>query len=149
MPPPRSRPVGGATVGPAGGRGPSRSRPLRPAPKRAGRLLREFERRVGDPNVGGVPGGGRLTAYRQDALRCALHLCAQGPTKASEVARAVGVPRAARLMRDDHYGWFERVERGVYALTPAGETGLETYRAAAADLQTAAPENRPDETGPS
>ena len=27
-------------------------------------------------------------------------------------------------MRDDHYGWFERVERGVYALTPAGQEGL-------------------------
>jgi hypothetical protein len=24
-------------------------------------------------------------------------------------------------MADDHYGWFERVERGVYALSPKGE----------------------------
>ena len=30
-------------------------------------------------------------------------------------------------MRADHYGWFERVERGVYALTPAGEAGLEAF----------------------
>ena len=44
-----------------------------------------------------------------------------GPTKAAEVARAAGVQRATRLMRDDHYGWFERVSRGVYTLSPKGE----------------------------
>ena len=42
--------------------------------KAAGRLLREFERRVGDPNVGGTTGVKRMTAYRQDALRCAAFL---------------------------------------------------------------------------
>jgi hypothetical protein len=24
------------------------------------------------------------------------------------------------MMRDNHYGWFEKVEKGVYGLTPAG-----------------------------
>jgi hypothetical protein len=24
------------------------------------------------------------------------------------------------MMRDDHYGWFEKVEKGVYGLTPKG-----------------------------
>lgn len=97
------------------------------APRRnalqAGRLLREFERRVGDPNVGGVTGVARMTAYRQDALRCARVLAA-GPLKAAAVAAAAGVARAATLMRDDHYGWFERVARGVYRLTPAGQSAL-------------------------
>ncbi len=36
------------------------------------------------------------------------------------MARATGVATATRMMADDHYGWFERVERGVYALTPKG-----------------------------
>ncbi len=97
---------------------------------RAGRLLREFERRVGDPNLGGVTGVKRMTAYRQDALRCAAGLQA-GPLKAAVLAKAAGVARAASLMRDDHYGWFERVERGIYALTPKGHAALEGH---AADL---------------
>ena len=46
--------------------------------KRAGRLLREFERRVGDPNTGGVTGVKKVTHYRQDALRCAAHLRDEG-----------------------------------------------------------------------
>ncbi len=90
--------------------------------KAAQRLLREFDRRVGDPNEGGISGA-KMTAYRQDALRCALHLQA-GPCKAAVVAKAVGVSRAATQMRDDHYGWFERVERGIYQLTPKGQAAL-------------------------
>ncbi|MEM1298454.1 MAG: DUF2161 domain-containing phosphodiesterase [Pseudomonadota bacterium] len=100
----------------------------------AGRLLREFERRVGDPNNGGTTGVKRVTAYRQDALRCAVYLQEHGSTKGSEIAKATDVERATRLMRDDHYGWFERVEKGVYALTPAGVTGLETFADALAML---------------
>ena len=102
--------------------------------KAAGRLLREFERRVGDPNTGGQTRVKRITAYRQDALRCALHLQSHGATKASHVAQATGVTAAARLMRADHYGWFERVERGVYQLTPAGTNGLEQYAAIVDEL---------------
>lgn len=90
---------------------------------RAGKLLREFQRRVGDPNQGGSTGVKRMTVYRQDALRC-LNLLAGGAMKGAEVARATGVARATTLMRDDHYGWFERLEKGVYGLTVAGQAAL-------------------------
>ncbi|MEO0912058.1 MAG: DUF2161 family putative PD-(D/E)XK-type phosphodiesterase [Pseudomonadota bacterium] len=102
--------------------------------KRAGRLLREFERRVGDPNTGGAVGVKQVTAYRQGALRCAAHLAAEGPCRARDVAAATGVATAATMMRADHYGWFERVERGVYALTPKGHAGLEEFGAALSEL---------------
>ena len=91
--------------------------------RRLGALLKEFHKRVGDPNTGGTTGIKRMTAYRQDALRCAAVL-AGGERKAADVARAAGVRRAAELMRDDHYGWFERVRRGVYALTASGHAAL-------------------------
>ncbi len=90
---------------------------------RAGKLLREFQRRVGDPNQAGSTGVKRMTVYRQDALRC-LNLLAGGAMKGAEVARATGVSRATTLMRDDHYGWFERLEKGVYGLTVAGQAAL-------------------------
>ncbi|MES2667048.1 MAG: DUF2161 family putative PD-(D/E)XK-type phosphodiesterase [Pseudomonadota bacterium] len=90
---------------------------------KSARLLREFERRMGDPNIGGTTKTPRMTAYRQDALRCAAHL-ATGPAKASHVAKATGVARAATLMRADHYGWFQKVDRGTYALTAKGTAAL-------------------------
>ncbi len=92
----------------------------RKSKRREGRLLREFARRMGDPNDGGQTRVGLVTAYRQDALKIALYLFEAGATKGSDVARETGVAQATRMMRDDHYGWFERVETGVYGLTPKG-----------------------------
>lgn len=95
---------------------------------RLGRLLREFARRVGDPNTGGATRVGLITAYRQDAILCARHLYDQGPCKGADVARATGVARATVMMRTDHYGWFERVEKGIYALTAKGRAALDSQK---------------------
>ena len=103
--------------------------PRQSKPRRQ-RLLREFARRVGDPNLGGATRVGLVTAYRQDALRCAAYLAAHGPSKGAAVRAATGVDHATRMMRDDHYGWFERVEKGIYGLTPKGVEGLQAYAGA-------------------
>ncbi|WP_170423105.1 DUF2161 domain-containing phosphodiesterase [Ruegeria arenilitoris] len=94
---------------------------------KAARLMREFDRLEGDPNAGGATRHGIVTAYRQDALRCAAHLAENGATKGAEVAHATGVSAATRLMRENHYGWFEKVEKGIYALTEAGQEGLKHW----------------------
>ena len=106
--------------------------PYRPRPnkRKAGRLLGEHARRVGDPNLGGsstrVP---MMTAYRQEALRCAALLASRGPMALKAMRAAANVPNAAKILRYDHYGWFERIERGVYGLTPKGRSGLEQFAA--------------------
>ncbi len=91
--------------------------------RRAGRLLREHERRVGDPNPGGTARSPILTAYRQEALRCA-HLLANGPRSVRELRASGETPNAGSILLRDAYGWFERVERGVYRLTPRGTAVL-------------------------
>ena len=104
--------------------------PYRPRknPRRVGRLLGEHARRVGDPNRGGsstrVP---LMTAYRQEALRCAGLLAKNGPMKVAALKLAAEAPKAAAILSQDHYGWFERVERGIYGLTPKGRAGLEQH----------------------
>jgi hypothetical protein len=40
------------------------------------------------------------------------------------VKAATGVDRATTLMRDNHYGWFEKIGPGVYALSDAGRAAL-------------------------
>ena len=99
----------------------------RKSPNRKVRLLREFARRVGDPNKGGASRVGIITSYRQDALKCAVFLQENGPSKGATVAKATEVPTATRILAADHYGWFEKVERGVYGLTPKGAEGLDAY----------------------
>ena len=102
--------------------------PYRPrkSKHKTARLLREFARRVGDPNRGGKRGG-LITAYRQDALRCLKLLADNGATKAAEVAKATQVENARRIMADDHYGWFERTSLGIYQITPNGKKALKDY----------------------
>lgn len=94
--------------------------------KRAAMLLREFARRQGDPNDGGQTRAGLVTAYRQDALKLAVFLFEAGASKGADVARATGVSAATRMMRDDHYGWFEKVDKGIYGLTPTGAEAVAT-----------------------
>ncbi|SEW01543.1 hypothetical protein SAMN05444851_0879 [Aliiroseovarius sediminilitoris] len=88
------------------------------------RLLSEFARRDGDPNTGGT-NGKLVTAYRQDAEKLAACLAKEGPMKGAALAKATGVTTATRMMAINHYGWFERVERGIYGLTDEGRAALQ------------------------
>ena len=101
--------------------------------KRQKTLLREFARRQGDPNDGGQTRAGLVTAYRQDALKLAVYLYEAGASKGADVAREADVKRATVMMRDNHYGWFEKIEKGVYGLSP---TGAEAVNVAARVLGT-------------
>jgi len=96
--------------------------------RKVGRMLGEHARRVGDPNLGGQAMRAPLmTAYRQQALRCAELLALNGPMKLAAMRAAADVPNVASILQSDVYGWFERVERGVYAITPKGRQGLERF----------------------
>jgi hypothetical protein len=106
--------------------------PYRPrkAGKRLGRLLGEHARRVGDPSPGGVARRPIMTAYRQEALRCALLIRPEGQASLRAL-RATGlVPGAARILQRDVYGWFRRVGRGTYGLTDRAREDLARYAAA-------------------
>jgi hypothetical protein len=100
---------------------------------RAARLLGEHARRVGDPNRGGSTRVPIVTAYRQDAMRCARLLRDLGPSTLKALRQAGAPPDVAAILQRDVYGWFERVERGVYALAPAGRDGLDRFAHALAE----------------
>jgi hypothetical protein len=102
--------------------------------ERRRRLLKEFAERVGDPEVGGSASQKRLTAYRQDALRCARELADQGVLKLSVIRERAHVERAGSILRDNHYGWFDRVKTGYYDLTPQGRRDFVEWAEALATL---------------
>jgi hypothetical protein len=99
----------------------------RKSKKKTARLLRAFDRLQGDPNAGGATRHGIVTGYRQDALRCARFLAVHGPSSGARIKDWAEVPQATRIMAADHYGWFRRVTRGVYELTPEGRKGLSDF----------------------
>jgi len=102
--------------------------PYKPRPDTRGRvlLLREFDQRVGDPSPGGTNKRQVMTAYRQRALLCAYEL-RKGPLKVAEIRDGAEVADASGIVHRNFYGWFDRVDRGVYTLSPKGLEGLEEY----------------------
>lgn len=89
--------------------------------KRRSRLTREHQRRRGDPALGGSTRAPIMTAYRQQALGCALVLTS-GPMRVREIRSTI--PDAGKILLANVYGWFERLDRGLYGLTPAGREAL-------------------------
>jgi len=105
---------------------------------RALRLAAEFERRVGDPNIGGRAKTPVVTAYRQDALRLAAALAAaDGPMRVGDLRVATGVADAGRVLWRNVYGWFAVVGRGTYALSEGGRAALAEFAEALAMLAAA------------
>jgi hypothetical protein len=93
-------------------------------PKKRSRLVAEHNRRKGDPTAGGSTRAPIMTAYRQQALACASAM-ALGPRRIRELKP--DFPNAPNILQDNFYGWFDRVERGVYALTGAGHAALSRW----------------------
>ncbi len=89
--------------------------------KRKSKLVDEHNRRRGDPVAGGGTRAPIMTAYRQQALSCAAAMTAN-PRRPRDLKTAM--PDAAKILRDNVYGWFERVDRGLYGLTDVGRAAL-------------------------
>jgi hypothetical protein len=102
------------------GSGPRKSRRKRQV------ILREFSGRSGDYTPGGTRGK-VITAYREQALYIACLLHREGPLSPAR-CRKLGAPdKAAAILQANHYGWFERVSRGLYRLHEAGRQALKEY----------------------
>ncbi|MEI7025948.1 DUF2161 family putative PD-(D/E)XK-type phosphodiesterase [Paenibacillus sp. y28] len=100
---------------------------LKPMKHRTARLVSEFRERSGDYNVGGSTKTKLVTAYRERALECAEWLHRKGPLSPKQLRELTGSSKVSLMLRRNVYRWFERVERGVYRLTPHGEDALQQF----------------------
>ena len=89
--------------------------------KRRSRIVEEHRRRKGDPVAGGSTRTPQMTAYRQQALAVASALAS---TSRRPRDLRVLAPDAAKILQGNVYGWFERIERGLYGLTSSGRVAL-------------------------
>jgi hypothetical protein len=101
--------------------------------RRRARLIDEHRKRIGDPALGGSTRQPIMTVYRQQALACAASL-AKGARRTSEL-RSV-VPNAPSILLRNVYGWFTRIERGLYELTPEGVVALARWAPVTPSLNT-------------
>ncbi len=96
--------------------------------KKRAAIVREHRARVGDYNIGGSTRVKRMTAYRQLALLCAKTMADCDSVAPAWVRAQLGAnEKITTILRDNVYGWFERVARGQYRLTDAGRDALSEY----------------------
>jgi hypothetical protein len=111
--------------------------------KKRTRLVTEHQRRKGDPVLGGSTRAPIMTAYRQQALICASAL-SLGPQRVRDLRPKI--PDAPKILLHNVYGWFDRIERGVYTLTEAGHAALrrwpQDFHLKDSQLEGISPENR-------
>lgn len=94
---------------------------------RVSRLLTEFRERSGDYNIGGSTKAKLVTAYMEKALRVAWALSVYGDMTPRKAAELSDVVRAAHILQKNYYGWFERVDRGIYRLRDEGSNAVANY----------------------
>ena len=103
--------------------------------RRTDMLLREFRHRIGDPTPGGVNKRPIVTAYRQRALILAAALARETEAAPKTLRQITGIETSATMLRQDVYGWFHRIDRGVYTLSPKGRDALATYADIVAEIE--------------
>ena len=91
--------------------------PRRRSRRKALALTKEFSGRGQTDNLGGTASKKILTVYREDALLIVAFLENLAIASPKALVAKGCATRAGQILRDNHYGWFERVKRGHYTLS--------------------------------
>lgn len=95
--------------------------------KKRKEILTEIEGRTIDTNAGGVHGTKIITAYTEKCIHIACILDMYGELSPKEVRERGGADNAQLILSRNVYGWFEKVDKGVYRITNDGRRGLLEY----------------------
>lgn len=105
-----------------------RSRSITASQRKRKAVLREINERHGDYNTGGSHNKKLVTSYRESAIQIAVILDELQSCSVREIRKAGNLPlKTARILQDNHYGWFVREKRGVYRLSEKGGKELKEY----------------------
>jgi len=102
--------------------------PMRKIQSRKQRAVKkELAERNASYNVGGTTGTELMTAYRQNAILIACFLDALGESSAAQMKKLGTPDNTLQIVASNHYGWFERISRGIYRLTAVGNDAPKQY----------------------
>jgi len=93
--------------------------------KRAAVLKKEIAGRSFD-TPGGVNKMPVLTAYRERCIKTACLLEKAGTASPKDLVKIYGADKdAGRILWGNMYGWFDKISKGVYSLSPKGKEFLD------------------------
>ncbi|MFT4797667.1 MAG: hypothetical protein ACJAYE_001105 [Candidatus Azotimanducaceae bacterium] len=90
-------------------------------------VKKELAERNASYNIGGTTRTELMTAYRQNAILIACFLDMLGESSAAQMKKLGAPANTLQIVSSNHYGWFERVSRGIYQLTTVGNQAPEKY----------------------
>ena len=88
----------------------------RASKKKREALLKEFHGRRASNNIGGINKIKINTAYLESAIHLAVLMYRRKSQTAQQLRARGASDNAYGILYHNHYGWFERVEKGHYAL---------------------------------
>lgn len=89
-------------------------------------LKEEFMLRQTALNQGGVSQTKIITAYRELALMTAFYL--KDGEKTTQALKQHLTQKAVQIVQRNYYGWFKRLDRGLYQLSESGHQALKDYQ---------------------
>jgi len=92
--------------------------------KKREKVRAELEQRQVDANVGGMTRRKIMTAFREKSIRLACLLEKEGQVSLASL-RERGLEDSVGILSRNYDKWFQRVEKGVYALSEKGREALE------------------------
>lgn len=96
--------------------------------KKRENVVKEYDKRKGDYNIGGVNKTKILTAYRESSLMIAYLMSQHGPLSVKKLKElGSDSKKTAGIISKNFYGWFEKENKGVYRLSSKGFDGLKAY----------------------
>ncbi|MGN0162131.1 MAG: DUF2161 family putative PD-(D/E)XK-type phosphodiesterase [Candidatus Ornithomonoglobus sp.] len=105
---------------------PEEFKPVRTRKKQRNSIEKEIDGRSLDKNKGGVTGTKITTAFREKNIRVGCLLEKYGQMSPKQFKEFTGEDCGGLLYRN-YYGWFKRIEKGVYALTEKGISEMRDY----------------------
>lgn len=104
-----------------------RKKSMQLSKKRRNTIMKEIAGRSGDYNVGGSRQTEILSAYKENCIYIACCLIRFGPLS-PKALREIGTgEKTSSILSQNYYGWFERIQRGVYVISEQGKMELDAY----------------------
>ncbi|NQT65394.1 MAG: hypothetical protein HQ554_04370, partial [FCB group bacterium] len=95
--------------------------------KRKKAIIKEIENRSQNLNVGGSNQKKIITAYKESAIQIAVYLNIIGATSAKNLREYDSSKKTLSILYSNFYGWFQRVDRGIYDITVNGKKELKNF----------------------
>lgn len=90
-------------------------------------IIKEAVSRSGHYNTGGTNKTKLITAYREQAIHIACCMMKYGNLSPSQLKKMGTHAKTPQILRDNHYGWFANVSRGLYSLQNSAQEFMNGY----------------------